>query len=110
MIPTPVIKHFLSCVEESGYYIGPGSLDISCQTMENAELRKHFKMNHELTGILINETNTVSASHKILKKNDVILAVDGVPIGNDASVIFSFLSLRKIVAYSGEFLYVHILI
>ncbi|KAG2299360.1 hypothetical protein Bca52824_035832 [Brassica carinata] len=52
--------------------------------MENAELRKHFKMNHELTGILVNETNTVSASHKIQKKNDVILAIDGVPIGNDA--------------------------
>lgn len=57
--------------------------DISCQAMENSQIRKQFKMNHGMSGILINEINLVSAAHKILKKDDVILAIDGVPIGND---------------------------
>ncbi|KAL1206509.1 Protease Do-like 10 [Cardamine amara subsp. amara] len=88
VIPTPVIKHFLSGVEETGQYAGPGLPDITCQDMGNAQLRKHFKMNHEMTGILINEINPVSDAHKVLKKDDVILAIDGVPIGNDQTVPF----------------------
>ncbi|CAH2069944.1 unnamed protein product [Thlaspi arvense] len=68
MIPTPDIKHFLNGVEESGYYIGPSSPDITFQRMENAQMRKHFKMNDEMTGILVNEINPASDAHRILEK------------------------------------------
>lgn len=91
IIPTPVIKHFLSFVEKNGYYIGFDLPDISCQAMENSQIRKQFKMNHGMSGILINEINLVSAPHKILEKDDVILAIDGVPIGNDEKCNFFFL-------------------
>lgn len=83
IIPTPIIKHFLTAVEETGQYIGLCSLDISYQSMENDYIRKHFKMSTEMTGILINEINSLSSAQGILKKDDVILAIDGVPIGND---------------------------
>lgn len=82
-IPTPIIKHFLTAVEETGQYIGLCSLDISYESMENDYIRKHFKMSTEMTGILINEINPLSSAQGILKKDDVILAIDGVPIGND---------------------------
>lgn len=78
------MRHFLCCFEERGEFIGFGALDISCQPMGAAQLRKLFKMKDKMTGILINKINPVSDAHKILKKDDVILAFDGVPIGNDA--------------------------
>lgn len=83
IIPTPLIKHFLNGVGESGQYIGFGSLDISCQGMNDAQIRRHFKMSHGMTGILINEIHPLSYASKVLKEHDVILAIDGVPIGND---------------------------
>ncbi|XP_002866059.2 protease Do-like 4, mitochondrial isoform X2 [Arabidopsis lyrata subsp. lyrata] len=88
IIPTPIIKHFLTAVEETGQYIGLCSLDISYQSMENDYIRKHFKMSTEMTGVLINEINLLSSAQGILKKDDVILAIDGVPIGNDETIPF----------------------
>ncbi|CAH2069942.1 unnamed protein product [Thlaspi arvense] len=94
IIPTPVIKLFLSGVEETGQYIGFCSLSISYQSMEDANLRKHFKMSPEMSGILINEINPLSGAQGILKKDDVILAIDGVSIGNDERG-FVFVPLSK---------------
>lgn len=38
-----------------------------------------------MTRILINEINPMSDAHTVLRKDDVILAIDGVPIGNDGT-------------------------
>ena len=53
--------------------------------MENKQLREHFGMDPGLTGVLVSKINPISEAHKILKKDDVILAFDGVPIANDGS-------------------------
>lgn len=79
------MKHFLSGVEESGQPVSFGSMDLSHQTMANAQLRSLFKMSKEMTGILVNQINPLSDAHKFLKTHDVILSIDGVPIGNDGS-------------------------
>ncbi|AAF23846.1 F1E22.2 [Arabidopsis thaliana] len=105
IIPTPVIKHFLTAVEENGQYGGFCTLDISYQLMENSQLRNHFKMGPEMTGILINEINPLSDAYKRLRKDDIILAIDDVLIGNDAKVTFRnkerinfnhFVSMKKL--------------
>lgn len=83
IIPTPVVKHFISCVKENGGLDGFCSLGISCQHMENALIRKYFKMTTEMTGVLIKRINPLSSSYNILKKDDVFLSIDGVLIGND---------------------------
>ncbi|KAL1197085.1 Protease Do-like 10 [Cardamine amara subsp. amara] len=88
IIPTPVIKHFINGVEECGKYIGFCSMGVSCQPMENAQLRGNFQMSSEMTGVLVSKINPLSKAHKILKKDDVILAFDGVPIANDGTVPF----------------------
>ncbi|XP_010528621.1 PREDICTED: protease Do-like 10, mitochondrial [Tarenaya hassleriana] len=88
IIPVPVIKHFISGVEESGKYVGFCSLGISCQPMENAQLRNNFKMSVEMTGVLISKINPLSDAHRVLKKDDIILAFDGVAIANDGTVPF----------------------
>uniref|UniRef100_A0A0D3C258 Protease Do-like PDZ domain-containing protein n=1 Tax=Brassica oleracea var. oleracea TaxID=109376 RepID=A0A0D3C258_BRAOL len=86
MIPTPVVKHFLDCVEEK--HVSFGSMNISYQMMGNAQIRDYFKMSKDMTGILVNEINPLSDAYNFLKKDDVILAIDGVPIGNDSKVPF----------------------
>lgn len=53
--------------------------------MEDAQIRKYFKMSPEMTGVLINEVYPLSGAHGILKKEDAILAIDGVSIGNNGT-------------------------
>lgn len=88
IIPVPVIKHFIAGIEERGKYVGFCSLGLSCQAMENAQLREHFGMQPGMTGVLVSKINPLSEANKILKKDDVILAFDGVPIANDGTVPF----------------------
>ncbi|XP_054809742.1 protease Do-like 10, mitochondrial isoform X2 [Prosopis cineraria] len=88
IIPVPVIKHFISGVEENGTYSGFCSLGLSCQPTENVQLRNHFHMRPDMTGVLVSKINPLSDAYKILKKDDVILAFDGVPIANDGTVAF----------------------
>ncbi|KAM6550184.1 hypothetical protein CsatB_021860 [Cannabis sativa] len=88
IIPVPVIKHFITGVEESGKYVGFCSLGLSCQPTENVQLRNYFQMRKDMTGVLVSKINPLSDAHKILKKDDIILAFDGVPIANDGTVSF----------------------
>ncbi|KAL5079935.1 hypothetical protein RYX36_008356 [Vicia faba] len=88
IIPVPVIKHFISGVEENGKYIGFCSLGLSCQTTENVHLRNHFGMQPGMTGVLVNKINPLSDAYKVLKKDDIILSFDGVSIANDGTVPF----------------------
>ncbi|KAL9281853.1 putative peptidase Do [Arabidopsis thaliana] len=86
LIPAPVVKHFITGVEKTGQYVGFCSLNLSYQHMD-AQIRSHFKMNSEMTGILIYNINQHSDALNILKKYDVILSIDGVAIENDGTVI-----------------------
>eukprot|EP01018_Ginkgo_biloba_P002689 Gb_08262 [translate_table: standard] len=88
IIPVPVIQHFMADVDESGKYIGFCSLGLSCQPTENIQLREHLKMLPGMTGVLVSKINPLSDSHEVLKKDDVIIAFDGVPIANDGTVHF----------------------
>lgn len=87
IIPVPVIRHFISGVEESGKYVGFCSLGLACQITENVQLRNHFKMGPEMTGVLVNKINPLSDAYDIMKKDDIILAFDGEPIANDGTGI-----------------------
>lgn len=85
IIPVPVIKHFIAGVEESGRYVGFCSLGLSCQPTENVQLRNHFRMRPEMTGVLVSKINPLSDAHKVLKKDDIVLVFDGVPVANDGT-------------------------
>ncbi|OWM72285.1 hypothetical protein CDL15_Pgr018170 [Punica granatum] len=88
IIPVPVIKHFIAGVEDVGKYIGFCSLGVSCQSTENSQIRNHFQMLPEMTGVLVNRINPLSDAYNILKKDDIILAFDEVPIANDGTIPF----------------------
>lgn len=88
IIPVPVIKHFISGVEEKGEYVGFCSLGLSCQPTENVQLRRHFRMHPDMTGVLVSKINPLSDAHKMLRKDDIVLSFDGIPIANDGTVPF----------------------
>ncbi|XP_060206459.1 protease Do-like 10, mitochondrial [Lycium barbarum] len=87
IISVPVIKHFIAGVEEHGEYVGFCSLGLACQRTENAQIREYFQM-QSLTGVLVSQINPLSDASRVLKKDDIILAFDGVPIANDRTVPF----------------------
>ncbi|XP_002971553.2 protease Do-like 10, mitochondrial [Selaginella moellendorffii] len=88
IIPVPVIKHFLSDVEERGRYIGFCGLGLVCQSTENKQLRDHLKMDSKKTGVLVSKVYPLTEVSNYIKKDDVLLAFDGVLIANDGSVTF----------------------
>nr|CAB3461459.1 unnamed protein product [Digitaria exilis] len=88
IIPVPVIKRFISGVEESGKYSGFCTLGVSCQATENVQLRECLGMRPEMTGVLVSRINPLSDAFRILKKDDILLEFDGVPIANDGTVPF----------------------
>ena len=49
-------------------------------------------MRPDMTGVLVSKINPLSDAYNVLKKDDIILSFDGVPIANDGTgVFFSFL-------------------
>lgn len=93
-----MIKHFIAGVEENGKYVGFCTLGLSCQPTENIQLRMHFRMLPELTGVLISKINPLSNAHKLLKKDDIILGFDGIPVANDGTgILFLLLYIHSCV-------------
>lgn len=85
IIPVPIIEHFISGVKETGSYVGFCTMGLLCQSTENVQLREHFGMSAKMTGVFVSRINPLSAAHKVLKKDDIILAFDGVSIANDGT-------------------------
>ena len=88
VVPSNVINHFLNDVEKHGRYSGVPGLGIRMQGMENPELRRHHGMADSDTGILILSCAPLSPAAAILRKNDVLLKVDGIRIANDCTIPF----------------------
>ena len=42
-------------------------------------------MRPEMTGVLVSKINPLSDAHRVLKKDDILFAFDGVPIANDGT-------------------------
>lgn len=88
IIPVPVIRHFIAGVEESGNYVGFCSMGLSCQLVENVQLRQLLRMGPECTGVLVCKINPLADAYRVLRKHDIILSFDGVPIADDGTVAF----------------------
>jgi S1-C subfamily serine protease len=87
IVPVEIIKHFLDDVSD-GKYDGFAHIGIITQMMENEALRAIYKMDKDLTGALVVDISQKSNAYKQLKKDDVLLSVDGHTIQNDATVEF----------------------
>jgi len=88
MIPTPVIRTFLRDIAD-GVYDGPVPLYLKWQKLENPALRLCYGVDDTLTGVLINEVHAQSALNKLLLPNDVLLAIDSIPVQNDGTILLN---------------------
>jgi len=89
IIPVHVILHFLQDIEKhSGNYTGFCDIGVQIQLMESENIRKAMGVKPEQTGVLINRIYALSDAYNVLKKDDVILEIDGISIGNDGTIPF----------------------
>lgn len=72
-------------METKEVYDGFCSLGVSCQALENSQLRSHLKVPPGGSGVLVNRIHPLSPSKEILRKDDVLLAFDGEPIAHDGT-------------------------
>jgi len=88
VVPVNVIHHFLDDVKRHGSYSGVCGLGVRLQAMENDQLRAHFSMAAEDTGVLVTSIAPTAPAHAILQKGDVLMEVDGTRVANDGSIPF----------------------
>lgn len=84
MIPSAVLKHFVAQVEkeEMGF---PG-LAIKTQSLGNKYMRDKYGLKKGQTGVLVNQISDLSCAQGRLKKGDILLSIDDIPIKDDGSV------------------------
>jgi len=87
LVPTPIIKHFLDDIKD-GSYDGFPDDGLYIQGMENKSLKEHYKMNGR-NGVLITNVVPKSSCDGYLKKDDVILKINGVNVSDDATILMN---------------------
>jgi len=87
MIPPPVISHFFKDLDD-GRYDGFPVLGIDFDTAENPALRRFHKIENIEGGIVVTRVLPFSPAHGKMQEGDVVLAVDGIPIGEDGTFAF----------------------
>ncbi len=109
MIPTPVIKHFLQDVKD-GKYDRYMDLSIGTFPTPNKSMRKALGLADDDRGVFVTNVLSGGVAAGLLKKGDVILAVDGLSVASDGfielegeRVPMAEVAERKFLADSAKF-------
>jgi len=84
-IPTPVIDHFLSDVED-GTYNGYPELGIGFFECHNPALRESVSLPDDKTGVIVYYVDPFGSGRECILNSDVILSIDDYSIANDGTV------------------------
>ena len=87
MIPIPIIEHFFKDLED-GNYDGFPMLGIDFKGTENGALREYYGIKEEKGGVLVSRVLPYSPAYGRILEGDIILEINGVPIGEDGTFIF----------------------
>lgn len=87
MIPMPIVEHFLTDQKDGGYSGFP-ILGVEYSTTENEALRSFYGLNDDGGGVLIVNILPFSTADGLLQGDDILLAVDGIPIEEDGTFEF----------------------
>lgn len=85
MIPTPVINRFLQDLSK-GSYTGYTDLSIAISPLLSPTARKALRVPVENAGVLVTDVHEKGSASGFLRKDDVLLAIDGHPIACDGRV------------------------
>lgn len=87
MIPIPVVDHFLKDIGDNDY-AGFPFLGIEYNTTENPALRQYYGLSKDDGGVVIAHVLPFTPADGVLKIDDILLAIDAVPIAQDATFLF----------------------
>ncbi len=85
IIPAPVVRHFLTEAFSGNKYRGFPTLPIITEELENPNERAFYQLGKQ-TGVRILKADTLSDAYHKLKPDDIILAIDGLPVSNEGTV------------------------
>jgi len=85
MIPPSVIRHFLVDIED-GTYDGYPEIGLYTAELENDALRAYLGVPEGETGVVVLKPTPYASCVGLVHRNDVLHAIDGVPIENDGSI------------------------
>ncbi|RMZ53985.1 hypothetical protein APUTEX25_002562 [Auxenochlorella protothecoides] len=88
VIPTLVVRHFLHDYMRTGTYTGFPSLNVVWQELESRTLRLACGMGPQHKGVLVRSVSAAAHEAEVLRQDDVIMAINGVEVGNDGTVPF----------------------
>lgn len=88
IIPVTVIKHFLDDIEKSNMYNGFCRLGIKWQPIESEHMRNYFQLSSDQTGVLVTKVLPLFSCSAVLKRGDVLMAVDNEVIADNGTVHF----------------------
>eukprot|EP00497_Spongosphaera_streptacantha_P004868 TRINITY_DN579_c0_g1_i1.p1 TRINITY_DN579_c0_g1~~TRINITY_DN579_c0_g1_i1.p1 ORF type:complete len:444 (-),score=70.88 TRINITY_DN579_c0_g1_i1:85-1416(-) len=87
IISTGVLQNFLHHYESWGQYRGTPRMLFRCQTLENPSLRKALKMPTDCrNGIRVVDTAPLCFLKNCIKKDDVLVDIDGHKMANDGTI------------------------
>ena len=87
MIPVPVITHFLDDVKRE-HAKGVPTLGILAHNTESKSMRRYYGIPDTEGGVVVTHVAPFSSADGLLQEGDVILELDGVPVGSDGTVPF----------------------
>ncbi len=94
MIPTTVIKHFLTDISD-GHYDGYGNLGMSIYPgLHSKSYSRYLKLPEDAQGVVVLSTLVGSSVTDKFKKNDCISKIDGWEIDNDGKIMIYGLRLH----------------
>ena len=87
LVPVIMIRHFLTDIKD-GHLDGVPAFAVLTQPTENPSLKRYCRLEEHTGGVLVDKIISTAGLDGLLKKGDVITAIDGHPIQEDATVAF----------------------
>ena len=84
-IPVPVIRHFLTDIEDGAYH-GYPELGAAVMDTRNAALRESLGLTGEETGVAVYYIDPFGSASGVLQAGDVLLGIDNYDIAEDGTV------------------------
>ncbi|UJR17268.1 hypothetical protein I4U23_004163 [Adineta vaga] len=88
IVPVVVIQHVLDDIELHNKYTAFPIMKFYYQHMENTSYREYLKLTDDQHGILVTSIEKACILSKVLQEDDVITAIDNVPIADDGTIYF----------------------
>jgi len=87
MVPEPIIRHFLDDLKD-GKYDGFPYVGFWWNESANPSLRTHYGLTEYEGGLVVKYLLPDLEKEGLLRVGDVLLSVDGIPVGSDVTVPF----------------------